>query len=72
MMTKLFEGQTVIDAETSLPMTAARKAEIRNMLLVEGMKVEVAPECEEAFRAEGLSIELVQAEIWADLGGKTS
>ena len=69
---KLFEGLTVIDSETGLPMTPERMAEVRNMLLAEGVKVTVSPEAKADFEAEGISLDAVQAEIFEQLGGKLS
>ena len=69
---KLFEEQTVIDSETGLPMTPERMAEVRNMLLAEGVSVTVAPEAQADFEAEGISLHAVQAEIFEQLGGKLS
>lgn len=70
-MADLFEGQSVIDTQTGLPMTDERKAEIRAMLLAQGgAKIVVAPEAKAALEAGGHSVEEVESAIWAHLGGR--
>lgn len=71
-MTKLFDGQTVIDSETGLPMTPERMEEVRNMILAEGVTVVVDPEAKDQFESDGLTIDQAQAAIWKSLGGKAN
>lgn len=72
MNDEIFKGQSVIDAETGLPATPERLAEIRSMLLAQGIKLQVPDEIRAQLEAEGFTVEQAEAEIWGSLGGLKS